>query len=100
MGYVSTKHHSFLYHYYYFFLFNSPSCDLHLNHAPRDTEGDGEVTSGSKGGSGEAEMAVGSNPFLTPPSGSGVQYKKGYIMRKCCTDPNGKKSELTWFSVL
>lgn len=61
----------------------------------RDSEGDGEVTAGSKSGSGgEPEMAVGSNPFLTPPSGNGVLYKKGYIMRKCCTDPNGKKSKL------
>ena len=64
-----------------------------FNFAYRDSDGDGEVTSGNKSGSGEAEMTVGSNPFLTPPSGNGVQYKKGYIMRKCCTDPNGKKSK-------
>ncbi|KAK8402188.1 hypothetical protein O3P69_001349 [Scylla paramamosain] len=71
-----------------------------------DSEGDGEVTSTSKSGSGEAEMTVGSNPFLTPPSGNGVQYKKGYIMRKCCTDPNGKKTAFgkrswkMWFCVI
>ena len=38
-------------------------------------------------------VALGSNPFLAPVSGDGVVYKKGYIMRKCCTDPNGKKSK-------
>ncbi|XP_045117681.1 PH and SEC7 domain-containing protein-like isoform X2 [Portunus trituberculatus] len=71
-----------------------------------DSEGDGEVTSANKSGSGEAEMTVGSNPFLTPPSGNGVQYKKGYIMRKCCTDPNGKKTAFgkrswkMWFCVI
>ncbi|KAG0710782.1 PH and SEC7 domain-containing protein 3 [Chionoecetes opilio] len=70
-----------------------------------DTEGDGDVTSGSKSG-GEAEVGVGSNPFLTPPSGNGVQYKKGYIMRKCCTDPNGKRTAFgkrswkMWFCVI
>ncbi|XP_050699614.1 PH and SEC7 domain-containing protein-like isoform X3 [Eriocheir sinensis] len=71
-----------------------------------DSEGDGEVTAGGKAGGSEPEMAVGSNPFLTPPSGSGVLYKKGYIMRKCCTDPNGKKTAFgkrswkMWFCVI
>ncbi|KPJ02888.1 PREDICTED: PH and SEC7 domain-containing protein 3 isoform X2 [Papilio xuthus] len=36
---------------------------------------------------------VGSNPFLDVPDQSrAVEYKKGYVMRKCCVDPNGKKT--------
>ncbi|XP_045534799.1 PH and SEC7 domain-containing protein isoform X2 [Papilio machaon] len=36
---------------------------------------------------------VGSNPFLDVPDQSrAVEYKKGYVMRKCCIDPNGKKT--------
>jgi len=35
------------------------------------------------------------NPFLDVPNASAaIEYKKGYVMRKCCVDPNGKKSEL------
>lgn len=37
---------------------------------------------------------VGSNPFLDLPDQSrAVEYKKGYVMRKCCFDANGKKSK-------
>lgn len=37
---------------------------------------------------------VGENPFLDPPeSATAVEYKKGYVMRKCCYDSNFKKSE-------
>ncbi|XP_049870290.1 PH and SEC7 domain-containing protein-like [Pectinophora gossypiella] len=37
--------------------------------------------------------AVGSNPFLdVPDQARAVEYKKGYVMRKCCVDPNGKKT--------
>ncbi|XP_068631018.1 PH and SEC7 domain-containing protein isoform X1 [Battus philenor] len=36
---------------------------------------------------------VGSNPFLDVPDQSrAVEYKKGYVMRKCCVDANGKKT--------
>ncbi|KAI5637422.1 pleckstrin-like domain-containing protein [Phthorimaea operculella] len=36
---------------------------------------------------------VGSNPFLdVPDQARAVEYKKGYVMRKCCVDPNGKKT--------
>lgn len=66
----------------------------------RDDEGEGEGASGTgkPGGasSGDSQVPVGSNPFLTPATGSGIQYKKGYIMRKCCTDPNGKKSKMLY----
>ncbi|XP_034937537.1 PH and SEC7 domain-containing protein isoform X2 [Chelonus insularis] len=36
---------------------------------------------------------VGGNPFLDVPNVSGArEYKKGYVMRKCCYDANGKKT--------
>lgn len=37
---------------------------------------------------------VGPNPFLEIPQNiAAVEYKKGYVMRKCCYDSNNKKSE-------
>lgn len=37
---------------------------------------------------------VGVNPFLEIPQNiSTVEYKKGYVMRKCCYDSNNKKSK-------
>ena len=37
----------------------------------------------------------GVNPFLSLPDPlSSTDYKKGYVMRKCCIDPNGKKTKL------
>lgn len=42
---------------------------------------------------GEPRGPVGSNPFLDVPDQSrAVEYKKGYVMRKCCVDANGKKT--------
>lgn len=39
-----------------------------------------------------------SNPFLEIPNMSGAtEFKKGYVMRKCCYDANGKKSNLNKF---
>lgn len=41
-------------------------------------------------------QALGSNPFLdTPLSAAAIEYKKGYVMRKCCFDANYKKSKPT-----
>lgn len=38
---------------------------------------------------------VGANPFLEISQNiPTVEYKKGYVMRKCCVDSNNKKSEL------
>ncbi|XP_050562599.1 PH and SEC7 domain-containing protein isoform X7 [Spodoptera frugiperda] len=43
----------------------------------------GEVRSGG----------AGANPFLDVPDQSrAIEYKKGYVMRKCCVDANGKKT--------
>ncbi|XP_055385023.1 PH and SEC7 domain-containing protein isoform X2 [Condylostylus longicornis] len=36
---------------------------------------------------------VGNNPFLdAPPSSAAIEYKKGYVMRKSCYEPNYKKT--------
>ncbi|KAJ0178939.1 hypothetical protein K1T71_005714 [Dendrolimus kikuchii] len=79
----------------------------HLYHAirtqPLQWALDAEATSGgnseSRGNAGAGSGAgatVGggtSNPFLDVPDQSrAIEYKKGYVMRKCCTDPNGKKT--------
>lgn len=40
------------------------------------------------------QMGVGGNPFLDiPVSTNAIEYKKGYVMRKCCYEANAKKSE-------
>lgn len=37
---------------------------------------------------------LGMNPFLdVPNAATAIEYKKGYVMRKCCIDPNGKRSK-------
>lgn len=37
----------------------------------------------------------GINPFINlPDQSTAVDYKKGYVVRKCCVDPNGKKTKL------
>ncbi|XP_054706155.1 LOW QUALITY PROTEIN: PH and SEC7 domain-containing protein-like [Uloborus diversus] len=38
---------------------------------------------------------IGHNPFLEVPNPNcATEYKKGYVMRKCCMDPSGKKTPL------
>uniref|UniRef100_A0A182N0G5 PH and SEC7 domain-containing protein 4 n=1 Tax=Anopheles dirus TaxID=7168 RepID=A0A182N0G5_9DIPT len=50
--------------------------------------GGGGATGGSLQG-----PPVGPNPFLeAPPMFAAVEYKKGYVMRKCCYDTNYKKT--------
>lgn len=42
---------------------------------------------------------VSANPFLdTPESASAIEYKKGYVMRKCCYDTSFKKSKFQKYS--
>ncbi|XP_041971019.1 PH and SEC7 domain-containing protein isoform X2 [Aricia agestis] len=67
----------------------------HLYHAirtqPLQWALDTETTPG--GGDNRNSTPVGSNPFLDLPDQSrAVEYKKGYVMRKCCYDVNGKKT--------
>ncbi|XP_058820112.1 PH and SEC7 domain-containing protein isoform X2 [Topomyia yanbarensis] len=49
---------------------------------------------GNGGGNGGSSpgCAVGMNPFLDPPQPAAIEYKKGYVMRKCCYDTNFKKT--------
>lgn len=48
----------------------------------------------SKGDNSIPGLHIGSNPFLdTPQNAAAIEYKKGYVMRKCCFDSNYKKSE-------
>lgn len=43
-------------------------------------------------------LSIGLNPFLeTPLNAAAIEYKKGYVMRKCCFDSNYKKSEFLVF---
>lgn len=40
------------------------------------------------------QISIGGNPFLdVPVSTNAIEYKKGYVMRKCCYEANAKKSE-------
>lgn len=50
---------------------------------------------GGGGGTGGSLQGppVGPNPFLDPPQPAAIEYKKGYVMRKCCYDTNYKKSK-------
>jgi hypothetical protein len=48
---------------------------------------------GGSGGSLQGPL-VGPNPFLEPQASvAAIEYKKGYVMRKCCFESNYKKSE-------
>ncbi|XP_063907205.1 PH and SEC7 domain-containing protein-like isoform X5 [Zophobas morio] len=39
------------------------------------------------------QLGLGGNPFLdVPVSSNAVEYKKGYVMRKCCYEANAKRS--------
>ncbi|XP_075215974.1 exchange factor for Arf 6 isoform X3 [Lycorma delicatula] len=69
---------------------------------------EGEETGSSKGGSGsvtDREMpgsgvsgggiiSTGKGFFDVPSSAPAIEYKKGYVMRKSCVEPNGKKTPL------
>lgn len=48
------------------------------------------------------QLGLGGNPFLdVPVSSNAVEYKKGYVMRKCCYEANAKRSEfLVYFSAV
>ncbi|XP_074094619.1 exchange factor for Arf 6 isoform X3 [Cotesia typhae] len=57
-----------------------------------DDDGDELASQIVQLGDGPATSASG-NPFLDVPNVSGAtEFKKGYVMRKCCYDANGKKT--------
>lgn len=46
-------------------------------------------------GQDQRQSFIGHNPFLEVPNPNfATEYKKGYVMRKCCVDPNGKKTPM------
>lgn len=60
----------------------------------RDEEGDETANQAIQQGDGPAISGTG-NPFLDVPNITGAtEFKKGYVMRKCCYDSNGKKSNI------
>lgn len=64
----------------------------------RDEEGD-ECAVQAQTKQTELQNNLTTNPFLdVPNSASAIEYKKGYVMRKCCYEANAKKSE--YFKVL
>ncbi|XP_076629899.1 exchange factor for Arf 6 isoform X7 [Colletes latitarsis] len=57
-----------------------------------DEEGDETANQAIQQGDGPAISGTG-NPFLDVPNVTGAtEFKKGYVMRKCCYDSNGKKT--------
>ncbi|KAI4497784.1 hypothetical protein M0802_007110 [Mischocyttarus mexicanus] len=57
-----------------------------------DDEGDETTAQVIQQGDGPAIAGTG-NPFLDVPNVTGAtEFKKGYVMRKCCYDSNGKKT--------
>ncbi|XP_076650495.1 exchange factor for Arf 6 isoform X2 [Halictus rubicundus] len=57
-----------------------------------DEEGDEAANQAIQQGDGPAMPGTG-NPFLDVPNVTGAtEFKKGYVMRKCCFDSNGKKT--------
>ncbi|XP_023289067.1 PH and SEC7 domain-containing protein 1 isoform X2 [Orussus abietinus] len=57
-----------------------------------DEEGDETASQVIQQGDGQTLSGTG-NPFLDVPNITGAtEFKKGYVMRKCCYDANGKKT--------
>ncbi|XP_052873113.1 PH and SEC7 domain-containing protein [Anopheles cruzii] len=55
--------------------------------------GGGSVANAGGGGGSLQGPAIGSNSFFdTPSMMAAVEYKKGYIMRKCCSEANNKRT--------
>lgn len=66
-----------------------------------DTNQKGNRNEGGGSGSSLQGPPVGANPFLDIPQNiTTVEYKKGYVMRKCCFDSNNKKSKLKKFNLV
>lgn len=67
-----------------------------------DNGNGGGGNGGSGGGAGGTQTAgtlSSANSLLdSSQTIAAIEYKKGYVMRKCCYDANNKKSK-SWFSV-
>lgn len=82
-------------------LFNSFVSDLNSFYCiSSDEEGD-EVASQAMQQGDSPVISASGNPFLDVPNVTGAtEFKKGYVMRKCCYDANGKKSRFEFSHVL
>lgn len=61
-------------------------------------DGEGEEAEANRSNGSSKTLSLGRNgslydsPLLhSPNSGHAVEYKRGYVMRKCCVQPNGRK---------
>lgn len=54
----------------------------------------GEMPTSLVSGGGAGVVAAGKGFFDVPTSAPAIEYKKGYVMRKSCVEPNGKKTPL------
>lgn len=52
------------------------------------------------GVSGGGIISTGKGFFDVPSSAPAIEYKKGYVMRKSCVEPNGKKSRYLFLCFL
>ena len=76
----------FFFFFFFVFIYSDEEGDEVASQAIQ--QGDGPVISGS------------GNPFLdVPNANSATEFKKGYVMRKCCYDANGKKSNSLFMNV-
>lgn len=62
---------------------------------PEGGSGSGELPTPSEAAPPPAAKELASNPYLDIPTPTMSQeFKKGYIMRKCCVEPGGKRTSL------
>lgn len=62
-------------------------------HLSDEDQGDLQKLQGDNKNLQQSTGQLGQNPFLDiPEAANAVEYKKGYVMRKCCYDVNYKKS--------
>ena len=78
----------------------APVANTHTKYCYSDEDGDecGSVLQqqAKQVAENQQNLATSSNPFLdVPNAATAIEYKKGYVMRKSCIDPNGKKSKLS-----
>lgn len=73
-------------------MINGTNSRIGLFGSGSSSSGSGSSSSSGHHGSGPGGI-LGNNPFLKLPNpNTATEYKRGYIMRKCCFDMNGKKT--------
>ncbi|XP_014277707.1 PH and SEC7 domain-containing protein isoform X1 [Halyomorpha halys] len=59
-----------------------------------ETDEQPSVKPGPENQTGNTIVQTAKGLFDVPSSAPAIEYKKGYVMRKCCVEPNGKKTPL------